>query len=1063
MSKNNNLKFNNWQASFIQFLNSLNLDKNTINDQWVPGSNDRRYISYEKRISFKSEDLVEKYCRHKGTRLEVLNLLKEIFKCSSVKGQGPLEDKELIEKFFKPTSSSKPKTGEQSSSSESKTSEQSSSSKPKTGEQSSSSESKTSEQSSSSEPKTSEQSSSSKLGIRNNFLNSCGKLLWNLGHNVDSDLIFYLLLWAGKTKGEEKLDHEDKQIIYEEILDYLTETRQNEKWSQLMLYWSKQSNQDIIRVLRSRNNNQNNYEKAINYIFNRNDQSDNLNDSIKDCIKTFNKEDFEKLAFFFKKYNVLVNDYRHKNFQEKFINDKLNQEDISEEDKQYIKQNWLEKKGIIRNFFNWSKNHLEQFINIVLELDNEHRWYFLSVALRLKYDRAKWLVSSGKKDREEACNLYQEIIKATEQFEKEKQNEICVPKDAECRLYYMTATAYRYLSQCAEYKTYFTKNKQDLVIKAIKYAKKAFDEWESECNRKEKDEKDKIREGKKNCLKYVFSRHYAKIVTFAVRWMLTHNKELGDSDDLILDDPKFKDIIIDDFLSKLLYSAFLKYQECIQNSLCNKKESSECEIIKGKLQLEYEFHLRVWISLSLKILSKNILESNWTDDEVKSNTKYILSFVTVIYGYLYMGEFNYQGNNITKLQKETVNKAYQCLIDKNNQIVRNRLTFIFPIDTFCENSSKGIKYKTQQEIPSSREAMAETIVENFKKTYDGDIDEKLFNLCRPDKLIEEIKEVLKNDDKNYISYLKKDEEEKTREEKHNYWKLCLTNTPGFNLKRLQEIYGGLFKETNEKKNLKLDIKNVEINEKKERDISELTKLLIQALVCDEEDLYKIFYPDSNSSSRRSSKSQNRDKTPQVIISCILKLMVIYPDSGKINLQRMGKNTAKKDEFEIDLNSINKKLEQCYSNENLKRDIDKTIECIKKEESQEVLKCYWYGLIYLLYNTNEEFNIDDDMLNNLKKIYDKLQNDTWKKIKMEFRYIFIKKFFYQLAKLDFDNNNLTTQSIDYIEKTYKIYSEIIYPIFDKECKQMIVFMNGKRIQKEMKKLQKEKFCKILLHS
>lgn len=1007
MSKNNNLKFNNWQASFIQFLDSLNLDKNTINDQWVPGSNDRRYISYEKRIYFKSEDHVEKYCRHKRTRLEVLNLLKEIFKGCSSKGV----NEELIGKFFKSTSSSKPET--------------------------------------------SEQSSSSKLGIRNNFLNSCGKLLWNLGHNVDSDLIFYLLLWAGKTKGEEKLDHEDKQIIYEEILDYLTETRQNEKWSQLMLYWSKQSNQDIIRVLRSRNNNQNNYEKAINYIFNRNDQSDNLNDSIKDCIKTFNKEDFENLAFFFKKYNVLVNDYRHKNFQEKFINDKLNQEDISEEDKQYIKQNWLEKKGIIRNFFNWSKNHLEQFINIVLELDNEHRWYFLSVALRLKYDRAKWLVSSGKKDREEACNLYQEIIKATEQFEKEKQNEICVPKDAECRLYYMTATAYRYLSQCAEYKTYFTKNKQDLVIKAIKYAKKAFDEWESECNRKEKDEKDQIREGKKNCLKYVFSRHYAKIVTFAVRWMLTHNKELGDSDDLILDDPKFKDIIIDDFLPKLLYSAFLKYQECIQNSLCNKKESSECVIIKGKLQLEYEFHLRVWISLSLKILSKNILESNWTDDEVTLNTMYILSFVTVIYGYLYMGEFNYKGNNITKLQKETVNKAYQYLID--NKKVRDRLTFIFPIDIFCENSSKGVKYKTQQEIPSSREAMAETIVENFKKTYDGDIDEKLFNLCRPDKLIEEIKEVLKNDDENYISYLKKDEEEKTREEKHNYWKLCLTNTPGFNLKRLQEIYGGLFKETNEKKNLKLDIKNVEINEKKERDISELTKLLIQALVCDEEDLYKIFYPDSNSSSRRSSKSQNRDKTPQVIISCILKLMVIYPDSGKINLQRMGKNTAKKDEFEIDLNSINKKLEQCYSNENLKRDIDKTIECIKKEESQEVLKCYWYGLIYLLYNTNEEFNIDDDMLNNLKKIYDKLQNDTWKKIKMEFRYIFIKKFFYQLAKLDFDNNNSTTQSIDYIEKTYNIYSKIIYPIFVKECNPFVKECN------QMKELQKEKFCKILLHS
>ena len=69
----------------------------------------------------------------------------------------------------------------------------------------------------------------------------------------------------------------------------------------------------------------------------------------------------------------------------------------------------------------------------------------------------------------------------------------------------------------------------------------------------------------------------------------------------------------------------------------------------------------------------------------------------------------------------------------------------------------------------------------------------------------------------------------------------------------------------------------------------------------------------------------------------------------------------------------------------------------------------------------------------------------------------------MAKLDFDNNNSTTQSIDYIEKTYNIYSKIIHPIFDKECKQMIVFMNGRMIEKEMKKLQIEEFCKILLHS
>ena len=534
MKENGKTQFNDWQAGFINYLDSLNKSK-TNNSTWVAKSNDNKLVSYLDRTYFKSLDDIREYCKHKGTTLEVLELIEKIFQTKE--GQ-PLDDSELIKKSF---------------------------------------------------PTTDENPSSNKLSFREDFLNYCGNTLWNLNDEVDFDLIFDFLLWLSKTKGEEKLGHGEKQIIYEEVLDYLTETRQNEKWSKLMLYWSKQYNQKIVKVLRSKDKYiQDHHDKIIKYLFLGDDKKNasyNTEDSIKYSINKLTSTDFQDIAFFFKKFNVLVNDYRYRNFQLKYIkpitskmrNDFKSEmnEDIKSEMKKEINgyekniEDWYKNKGIVRNFFNWSKNHLEKFINVVLETENEHRWYFLSVALRLKYDRAKWLVSS-KKDRNEACNLYKEIIDATEKFENENENKICVPKDAACRLYYMTATAYRYISQCAEYNIYprnWNKKKpQELVIKAIEYAKKAFVEWKDECK---SNSGLKIRESKKEYLKYVFSRHYAKIVTFAVRWMLTHNIEIDDlneEEDLILDEEE-REEIIDDSVPRLLNSAFLKYHIKVQERI----------------------------------------------------------------------------------------------------------------------------------------------------------------------------------------------------------------------------------------------------------------------------------------------------------------------------------------------------------------------------------------------------------------------------------------------------------------------------------------------------------------
>lgn len=377
-----------------------------------------------------------------------------------------------------------------------------------------------------------------------------------------------------------------KRIVFGELLDYLIENRSYDRWSSWMTALSRGNFRKAFSQMRR--------GKSLNWF---SEYAFDASDS--DALTRLSAQELEELAFFIRQLNMRINEIRHRNFvneQKRFdrvVKVRESNRDALSLIYKEIKDATLERKVVVRNSFKWALDNICPCWHALSVAANPHRWFFLMCATRLLYDWARWnYYSVRKEDQRHSCDMYREILRLSEICD----NDGSADTEILCRFRYMASTACRYMAECSAAGIWGDKNLEGArwyVNKAVELAGAAMRTWDEYSDGKIG--------GKYAALRYRFRRHYARQTTFAARWWLQHPQKNGlrflmpEKDDILISKGVVKD--------RNWYGGYLLQEahEYCKKSICAPLGPDEKLYgiirLKDKRNLEYEFHLRVWIEL----------------------------------------------------------------------------------------------------------------------------------------------------------------------------------------------------------------------------------------------------------------------------------------------------------------------------------------------------------------------------------------------------------------------------------------------------------------------------------
>lgn len=494
-----------------------------------------------------------------------------------------------------------------------------------------------------------------------------------------------------KTHGAEGLKPTDnspftnaqKRVLFGELLDYLIENRDYDRWSRWMVALSRESFRKAFSMIRIKGKS---YDWFKEYAF---DVSD------RNYLLRLSFQKFEELAFFIRQLNMRINEVRHRNFvdeQKRF--DKVAKAKVDNNNGalslifKELKDTTLERKVVVRNSFKWVLENVRPCWRALSVITNPNRWYFLMCATRLMYDWARWNYYSVRdEDKRLSCDMYLDILRLSDICAKEKS----VDTEIICRFKYMASTACRYMAEGSSADIWGKKDLDEArryVNRSVELAGDALRTWDKFA--------DGNVGGKYVALGYRFARHYARQATFAARWWLQHPQKNG----LRLLMPDKGDILCRDQIveNRNMYGIDMMkeaYKYCSKSICASIRPDEKLQgtiRLQDKRGLEYEFHLRVWIEMlvwNFDIDSK--------DDETRDvDYKAMVAFCQIVCIYCYLFAKTSMGKAFTSIRNDVMDEARKWLVERKSDASSNKYVVDMPFDV-------SVLDKTIQAAPPSIE------------------------------------------------------------------------------------------------------------------------------------------------------------------------------------------------------------------------------------------------------------------------------------------------------------------------------------------------------------------------
>lgn len=570
------------------------------------------------------------------------------------------------------------------------------------------------------------------------FFQRCGDLLWGCGtdgvpaetghQSPEAEAIESVLLdLVGCVLARKnRLTANQKHFVFGELLDYLLEKRQFERWGEWMVSLSHESNRQLFP-----NISKNRAKPSEDYFFpgcRRDARGKRQYDQ--QTLENLGASELNDCAFFVRRLNMRINELRHRNYADKLKEFEriAGKGDSASTLADALQEMRDEGRILVRHYFRWALENVKPFLEALQLTKNPHRWYFLLCATRLMYDWAKWHFSSvlAKEDTRAACDMYRDI------FELAMECDGDAGLAVQCRFKYMASTACRYMAEGASADVWGKQSEAaSYVLDAEKLAKQAMEDWEnkapktllaegkelpageSEVPAKER----KVTVGEFKALKYRLTRHYARQATFAARWWLMHPSRYGGNPNMSDDEKLTSDI----YGVHLLKEANKKYVQDICSSLEADSVSGCKHIVDGKRLLDYEFHLRVWLEMLVRAFEEEESEDALTRAKMAMS---IFCRMILIYAYLFRVEADAdRKEKSSALSLQTVDAAKQWI--EQHDYYTDHITDS-PFSLFDPDSEKPItkdwtkclEKTIQQKPPSIIETRFEMVCA-FKYKYDS--------------------------------------------------------------------------------------------------------------------------------------------------------------------------------------------------------------------------------------------------------------------------------------------------------------------------------------------------------
>lgn len=508
------------------------------------------------------------------------------------------------------------------------------------------------------------------------FFQRCGELLWGCGmdggpaetecQSPEAEAIESVLLdLVGCVLARKnRLTANQKHFVFGELLDYLLEKRQFERWGEWMVSLSHESNRQLFpNICKNR------AKTSEDYFFpgcRRDARGKRQYDQ--QTLENLGASELNDCAFFVRRLNMRINELRHRNYADKLKEFKRIAEngDSASTLADALQEMRNEGKILVRHYFRWALENVKPFLEALRHTQNPHRWYFLLCATRLMYDWAKWHFSSvlAKEDTRAACNMYRDI------FELAMECDGDAGLAEQCRFKYMASTACRYMAEGASAGVWGKQSEAaSYVLDAEKLAKQAMEDWENKAPKtllaEEKElpagesevpaKERKVTVGEFKALKYRLTRHYARQATFAARWWLMHPSRYGSN-------PIMGDAEGDKYGVHLLKEANKKYVQDICSSLDSDPVPDGKRLVDGKRLLDYEFHLRVWLEMLVRAFEE---EESETETESEQRAQMAISLfcrMLLIYAYLFRVDSDTdRKEKSSALSRQTVDAAKHWL------------------------------------------------------------------------------------------------------------------------------------------------------------------------------------------------------------------------------------------------------------------------------------------------------------------------------------------------------------------------------------------------------------------
>lgn len=535
------------------------------------------------------------------------------------------------------------------------------------------------------------------------FFQRCGELLWGCGtgggpseterQSPEAETIKSLLLdLVGCVLARKnRLTANQKQFIFGELLDYLLEKRQFERWGEWMVSLSHESNRQLFPNIRK-----NRTKTSENYFFpGCRREAHGKRQYDQQTLENLGASELNDCAFFVRRLNMRINELRHRNYAAQLDEFKrlAGESDSASTLADALQAMRDEGRILVRHYFRWALENVKPFLEALRHTGNPHRWYFLLCATRLMYDWAKWHFSSvlAKEDTRAACNMYRDIFDLAMECDGDAGLAV------QCRFNYMASTACRYMAEGASAGIWGRQSEAaSYVLDAVKHAKQAMEDWENKAPKILLAEENKVpaganevpakerkvTAGEYKALKYRLTRHYARQATFAARWWLMHPSRYGGNPNMGDDEKLTSDI----YGVHLLKEANKKYVQDICSSLDPDSVPGCKLLVDGKRLLDYEFHLRVWLEMLVRAFEEEESEDASTRAPMAMS---IFCRMILIYAYLFRVEADAdREEKSSALSLQTVDAAKQWLED-HDYYVDDRITDS-PFSLFDLDSEKPI-------------------------------------------------------------------------------------------------------------------------------------------------------------------------------------------------------------------------------------------------------------------------------------------------------------------------------------------------------------------------------------